>query len=225
MRLNVSNDNWYSVSVSTEMEYLGGFAELTETQIVDLPSIRAKHTEEINLLEGYAEAGYAQDEVLFGVFSSSISHDDLVSKYFPNSIRKSTFVTIWGEFLTILRSVCRIMKNVRNIQIDLKDLNGSELEQVANYLIKVVGIENFKELPLWQELTTINELRNLIVHRNGSLDKVSEKDKTRFVNFGEITIAASTDNLFLESGFTWRIIEKINEFLLRLERMTAQVPG
>lgn len=223
MKLLVTHENWYRTSVSTEMEYLAGFVELTEVQIRELPLLREKHTEEINPVPDLVEDGFVAEEVLFGIFSFSIDHTMLVKEYFPDTIRKSTFVTIWGNFVTILKGVCRLMRKMRSATLEVRDLNGSELEQIAKYLNKVIGVGAFVNSRVWSDLNRVCEIRNLIVHKNGFLDKVNTEERKRILGFGELREEPDTGEIRLDEGFNIKVITTMNSFLILLESLTAKI--
>lgn len=225
MNFQISNSNWYKMCLATEVEYLSGFIELTEVQILNLPVVRTEHSDEINVLEGYGDSGYASEEVLFGVSSSSISHEDLINRYFPDTIRRSTLVTIWSRFVDMLRMVCQIMKTHVGVSLGVKEIQGSELEQVSTYLIKVIGTKNFRSSELWRQLAIIHEIRNLIVHQNGRLPDLKEQTKKRFLGTGDIAVDGSSGAFVFGPRFNDGVIEKIRQFLHLLEQMTGIVEG
>lgn len=94
----------------------------------------------------------------------------------PAMSNASTFVSVFSYLEHEMFELCsRLQKNTKQ-SLGVKDLAGTGIDQAANYLEKVCGLEDVRTTQAWEETKRLQQLRNVLVHRRGILKEVDGKN-------------------------------------------------
>jgi hypothetical protein len=158
---------WYETDVSGTLELLGGFVRGVEQQAQESP-VRYKQYKETHV--HVDEDGSHLVELYQGLDDWSWDLQKTFERYFPSLQRRSAFLTVWGMFENELNKLCDRYKDERRLQRNVSDLRGTGIDRATEYLKKFVGLKlNNSTSPEWKQVTKVRNLRNVIVHRDGSL--------------------------------------------------------
>lgn len=83
------------------------------------------------------------------------------------AVSNALFIGMYGDAEAYLNKICNVHKELKNLNINLKEIAGQGIERAGTYLNKVVGIEGIKSSTEWSELKKWNIVRNILVHNNG----------------------------------------------------------
>lgn len=90
---------------------------------------------------------------------------------FPNIQRSSMLVMAFSFFENQLKSICKRLKPYASSNIWLNDLFGDDIDRVKIYLKEIIKINFPNNDKNWEEITNFRNIRNLVVHDGGKLEK------------------------------------------------------
>lgn len=207
MRFDLST--WYETDVSVTLALMESFVQVVEQQ--------AK--ESVPMYERYKQT-YVQedDEYSFevehyqGLDSLTVDLKNTFEVYFPSLQRRSAFLSVWAMFENELSKLCDRYKAERRLLLAVSDLQGKGIEQSLSYLEKVAGIKVDKTSSEWNRITKLRNLRNVIVHRDGSLGQASSGQVKQTLNYIEETALLS--NLNNEVGVNEGFLAEVSKTFL-----------
>lgn len=135
-----------------------------------------------------------------------------IEYYTLPTCRYALFQGIWSFFEDCLNTLCGQIAHHDSSRIKLKDLNGQGVERSQNYLIKIGKLDIDRSIGKWQQIKCLNDLRNIIVHRDGRIKmnfddeneefQISKADKpvVDFLNKNDIGDLSGT-SLYLNDKF------------------------
>lgn len=205
--------NWYRYHVIFSLELMRVFVDITERQI----------KESIQRYLDKAGTTFREKDFGSGIEVSTEIHDGLDDEtwdlnsifeiHFPNLQRRSALITLFSFLETELDELCRLYSEDLHCRITIKDMSGKGIERSTVYLEKVAGLRVGKSTPLWRELTSIQKIRNVIVHQNGKLRSMrGERDVEidRFIR--ETPTLGGDEEVVIMEGFLYLFIEKIDQY-------------
>lgn len=158
-----------------ELSILNAFAIGTEKHILDSKENFKGSIEEevieIDKEEGIMQVVYHKDgldDVTFHLESIFLSH-------FPNMHRQSVLITLYSFLENSLLVLCNRYKKELELKINLSDINGKGIGKYKKYLVKVVGLDLSEINAVWQHITNIQKIRNVIVHDRGYIKADNEE--------------------------------------------------
>jgi hypothetical protein len=86
--------------------------------------------------------------------------------WLPRLSAYSVIILLQSLVETQLHAYGRRLRRVQGIKLDIADLQGKGITPAQKYITKVAGIDIANDLG-WQELCSLQDLRNIIVHRRG----------------------------------------------------------
>jgi hypothetical protein len=127
-------------------------SEAAETEAADRLRQRAES-------EGW-EAGdyFAEDQYLRETFGH----------WLPRLSAYAVIILLQSLVEDQLRACAKRLRRDRALSLDVRDLHGRGVEPARNYLVKVANLDVANDLG-WHELSNLQALRNIIVHRRGRL--------------------------------------------------------
>ena len=146
------------------------------------------------------------------------SYEELLERLeiFPQVLRRSLVVTCWTAVEHQMNDLCGVAANASGARFRVEDLRGAGVVRAATYLKRVLPRDPMAHRA-WPYVRRIQELRNVLVHRNGSMEP-SEAPKLRdFIsaqgrlgldpagNGGEIVVVGS--------GFADELISTVRPFV------------
>lgn len=91
---------------------------------------------------------------------------------FPSILRNSFLVSCYSYLEERLYYFCEDLRDKHNLPLKVTDLKGNALERVKKYFTKLGKID----IPdNWEEILSINDIRNCIVHNEGRIDSGDQK--------------------------------------------------
>lgn len=90
---------------------------------------------------------------------------------------QSYLLTLYSVVEASIDRYCNICQENMNLKLELDDLQDKGITRGINYLEKVVEIETVKSNYIWGKMTVINDLRNDLIHRCGSVSKKKNINK------------------------------------------------
>lgn len=90
---------------------------------------------------------------------------------FPNIQRSSMLIMAFSFFENQLKFICKILKPYSNSNIWLNDLYGDDIDRTKIYLKEIIKINFPNNDKNWEEITNFCDIRNLVVHDGGKLEK------------------------------------------------------
>lgn len=89
---------------------------------------------------------------------------------FPALCNSSTLVAIYSFLEHHLAMIGVQVRQNRNIKLTVRDVAGKGIDQSRNYLTKVLGFDDPTDLTEWNEIRSLQRLRNHLVHAMGHRD-------------------------------------------------------
>ncbi len=131
--------------------------------------------------------------------------------------RYSAVLASYSYLETSLNKICSDLQQTNNILLSVTDLHGDGINRCKFYLERLAGIDFSSINEKWSGLTTLNKIRNCIMHADGDAERVRGRDK--FIRLVE----TSGDLSFIEKKlvmvtreFVEKSINDIEETLLYL---------
>lgn len=150
---------------------------------------------------------------------------DMKSKYelsYPEMLRRSTIISTAIILENSLDSYCNHFKKYNKTLLGYKELNGDLLSKFKVYAQKIIKLNFNFNSRMWQRIKSIYEMRNCLIHNNGSLINFGKSSVIKeFVkNHQQFKILGSKEEGYemLETTFDGCIfcIEVVDEFFLEL---------
>lgn len=137
---------------------------------------------------------------------------------FPAMCNATTFVSILSYLEHEMFSLCARLQTNKKRSLGVKDLSGGGIEQAANYLEKVCEVRDFRRNRVWEDVVTLQKLRNILVHRSGILREIQRKNdpdkeiRTYALEKGLLAGSSAVD-LVLTRSFCFEAIETVQRML------------
>jgi hypothetical protein len=142
--------------------------------------------------------------------------DQLFKEDLMPAMRYSFVVLMHTVFETRLRAFCKDMEKDRKIPIPLADLRGSAIEQARTYLTRLAGLST-GDFPEWQQLRTLQKIRDCIVHGYGFVSESRDPEELRRLATQNIGIEIDDNGrLALTKAFCDQSLSHLDTFFERL---------
>lgn len=199
-----------SEQISYEFNLQRDYLDIIESHIAQVHEDRQKQLESNDSNFETANEYYsAQEDIWF-----TDLHGD--------RLRKSFLVNLmsWLEWWTAVQ--CEYFREKRGLSMSYKDLKGKGLERTKDYLSKHVKIDFSASPPGWDSIKKSWKLRNCVVHNNGLLEGLSDKEKKVIVGFVNSKSALnikkaptpwlSEETIFISQGFCEWLLNESEQF-------------
>ena len=133
--------------------------------------------------------GYDNDTLENLKYHYEYIHGDILRK----SIIISTIILLESG----IDIYCKDFQRLQNLKIGYKDLKGDLLDRFKNYSLKILNSSFNFNSRLWQDISGLYEIRNCLVHNNGSLENFGKR-KVIEVFIKRNSAFKITDNNFIE---------------------------
>jgi hypothetical protein len=198
--------NWYRYDVSFSLELITSFVQGVEKQAAEsvVTFRNSKHSQDGH--QGLDE-GWALNEIF--------------EDYFPALQRSSAFLTVWAFFEHELEKLCSLYQSEREFGLTVSDLSGKGIDRSTSYLEKVAGLRGLKSSQQWDEIKTVQRIRNVIAHDNGRLRDhqgkpkggiVEDMKKIGFLRVEKLGFFSGDHEIILAEGFLSRVIDACNGY-------------
>lgn len=99
---------------------------------------------------------------------------------FPSIHRNSFLVSCCSYLEEQLYYFCEDLRDKHNLPLKVSDLKGNALERVKKYFTKLGKID----IPAnWEEILSISDIRNCIVHNEGRIDSGNQKKDRKIQDY------------------------------------------
>jgi hypothetical protein len=162
---------WYRDDFGFSAPIIDAFVRLVEEQADAAPQkYSAGRKIEFNE-EDLGEDGFYghRVEIFDGFDSDSYDVESLWKNTFPNLLRRSALITVYGYFEHELVRLCTRFKNEKKFRLALTDLKDDGIERAVNYLWKVANLNVHKGTEIWRSMNRVRLIRNAVVHRDGGI--------------------------------------------------------
>lgn len=106
--------------------------------------------------------------------------DDVLREQFEHWLPKisaySVIILLHSLVETQLDAYARRLRRERDLVLELRDIHGRGFEQAKTYITKVARLEIAADLG-WHELSNLQKIRNIIVHRRGLEGDLADQQK------------------------------------------------
>ncbi|MDP2125736.1 MAG: hypothetical protein Q8K97_00020 [Pseudohongiella sp.] len=121
-----------------------------------------------NYIDGYLknESKYFEEEAHVDLEREFLP---LFSETFPPILHSSLVITSVIFLETQIRGISQALKEKLNLKLSLRDLSGNLLDQFKKYLIAVADVDSAHEHIPWDDVSSLFEFRNCLVHADGIL--------------------------------------------------------
>lgn len=89
-------------------------------------------------------------------------------------LRYGTLMSLYSFLEISLAKLSNFVREANDIRLMPYDLRGSGIHKYKAYLEKVVGLELSHLNSIWEDLCSLNKIRNQIAHNNGLINKTSD---------------------------------------------------
>jgi hypothetical protein len=96
----------------------------------------------------------------------------------PRCLWSSTFVTLMSFVEQQTFALCDFLQKGQTVKLRHQDLKGDGLRRARTYIEKVCNLPFRPKETTWQELMTMGQIRNVIVHRDGDMVPKAEAENT-----------------------------------------------
>jgi hypothetical protein len=162
-------------------------------------------------------AGKSEEEreALFDWYGGEVvSHTDA----YPKILRNSLFVHSYSLLGRALLEVASHYRRTRHLELSPSDLRDSGIERARTYLKKVALVQ-FPETESWQNITSLQHIRNLIVHNEGELRKDHGKERQKIEGLAKKwkgDVAIKGGKIELSQKFIFHVLHTFNTFFNEL---------
>jgi hypothetical protein len=137
---------------------------------------------------------------------------------YPKILRNSLFVHSYSLLERILLEIASHYRQTRHLELSPSDLRDSGIERARTYLKKVVLVQ-FPETESWQDITTLQHIRNLIIHNEGELRKDNGKERQKIEGLAKKwkgNVAIKGGKIELSQKFIFHVLDTFNAFFNEL---------
>ena len=135
-----------------------------------------------------------------------------LNNIFPSIQRNYMLVGAFSIFEDILIRSCRTFKNDTKCDMKLSDIAGRPLDKIKIYVEKIIGINFPADGVLWDSIKTYQQIRNIIVHKNGTPNPSEDKEVLIYIQKCS-DISIDNKKLVLYVNFLIRVLDDFRQFL------------
>ena len=148
-------------------------------------------------------------------------------------VRYGALIVLYSVFEVELYNLCQSLSSFSLFCIKQKDIQSKKgyLGISKKYLQKVVALEIINGHEIWAEITKIQLIRNLVVHKNGILDDNRNDDNYKNI----VAYAKSNDEFFvidkissshlqirITNDFLYNALTQFNKYFGRIQEALIQ---
>jgi hypothetical protein len=191
--------NWYRYDVSFSIELISSFVQGVERQAAEsiLNYRKTKRSEDAHR----------------GLDKSSWDLEEIFEEYFPSLQRRSALLTVWGFLEHELDKLCLLYQSEKGFRLAFSDLSGKGIDRSTGYLEKVAGLEGLKASRQWDDIKTVQSIRNVIAHDDGKLRDRQGKPKNKIIgDMKRVGFLSGDDEIILAEGFLSKVIDTCSSY-------------
>jgi hypothetical protein len=184
--------NWYRYDVSFSIELMSSFVKGVEKHAAD--SVFDYRTRK-------------KSDEHHGLDRSGWDLETIFEQYFPSLQRRSALLTLWGFVEHELDQLCSLYQSEKSFILTFSDLSGKGIDRSTAYLEKVAGLNGLNASQVWDDLKTIQRIRNVIAHDDGRLRDHQGKPKDGILSdMKKIGFLSGEDEIVVAEGFLSKVV-------------------
>ena len=144
-----------------------------------------------------------------------IAHDksDLLAEPFPRLLHAGVIISI-GIFLEQqIRFLADSMRETEQLGLSIKDLQGSLIEKFKKYCLHVARLPFVVSDQNWADLRGVWEIRNCLVHNDGSLEGFGKAPTVKTFIARHGTPQIEDDRLTVDADTSLTVLEVVKTFV------------
>ncbi|MFI5089860.1 MAG: hypothetical protein ACHP7P_07360 [Terriglobales bacterium] len=139
--------------------------------------------------------------------------EEIFEEYFPSLQRRSALLTVWGFLEHELDKLCLLYQSEKGFRLAFSDLSGKGIDRSTGYLEKVAGLGGLKASREWDDIKTVQRIRNVIAHDDGKLRDRQGKPKDGIIrDMKRVGFLSGDDEIVLAEGFLSKVIDASNSY-------------
>jgi hypothetical protein len=196
--------------LAMEIGQLGSYANAVEQMLIE-------QMQKINgeFQEHTAGKSKEEREAVLDWYGGEVA--SLTDEY-PKILRYSLFVHSYRLLERVLLEIANHYRQTGHLELSPSDLRDKGIEQARTYLKKVALVQ-FPDTESWQDVTTLQLIRNLIVHNEGELRKDHGKERQKIEDLAKKwkdDIAIEGGNIELSQKIIFHVFDTFNTFFNEL---------
>ena len=215
--------NWYKYDVRFDIELLHEYIRGVEQQIATtIEGFRRE--KETHLSEEVAEEGCPSlVEVHRGLDSEGWNLNGIFEYFFPNLQRRGALITLYSFLEHELDELCQLFIRVENITVSLNDIRGTGIDRSILFLTKIIRLPIDKSTINWQEIKSIRNVRNLIVHNEAKLKHRSGNSVGDIIKYVTGSpFLSGEDEISILDGYLSHVIEAFDRQFQQVDKLIAE---
>ena len=121
--------------------------------------------------------------------------EEIFEYYFPNLLRRGTLITLFSFFEHELNQLCELFATTQKMNVVQTDSKDRGIDRSRHYLKKVMPLPIANNSVIWQEIKSIQKVRNVVVHNDAKLDpKADDKGVIEIVKRAKYLSLASEND-------------------------------
>lgn len=186
--------------------------EFVRNHFKKIESIFEKERKELiksDLSEQERTKHHEDDSKYYYGYSESLQE---IERVYQRMHRYSAVLTIYAYLEDVLNQICATKE--KQCVISLSDLKGEGIVRAQTYLKKIVGVDFDNINSQWSDLSTLNQLRNCIMHGNGDPDLLKSKKLNKIINAeGSKFSKIEGKFIYFDSSYVYEILNTTESFL------------
>ena len=139
---------------------------------------------------------------------------EMFSESFTSTLYNSVLISAWVFMEAEFKGYCNAMQKAKGIVLTYSDLKGPAILRFRNYTLKVLKLDLRLKDENWEDLKAINEIRNSLVHTDGSVG--NKKLVNNFIKRHKVTGLLREENIVLSKNILMLIIMLFRLFIQRI---------
>jgi hypothetical protein len=217
--LGLEPQTWYAL-VQSQIDLLRNHVEQLETQIG--VAVNAYEREKVATDVEHDDERYPIIilEEHRGIEAPPYHLGEIFMYYFPNLQRRSTLIVLFSFLESQLDQLCKLFADTRRLNIIHTDLKGKGIDRSRRYLKKVIGLPLEDNSTVWQEITWIQKIRNVVVHNDAKLDDeniAQYVDRAQYLSLSsESYYSHDVDEINILEGYLTYILDTFDSYCREL---------
>jgi hypothetical protein len=109
--------------------------------------------------------------------------------------------------------LCSLYQSEKCFSLKFSELSGKGIDRSTAYLEKVAGLGALRDSPEWDELKTIQRIRNVIAHDDGKLQDHQGNPKNGILSdMKKVGFVSGEEEILLAEGFLSKVVNACDSY-------------
>ena len=212
----------YGSSLNIFLDMMESFVKKTEAQILDWITTYEKEIFNQDLYWEEMKSSPSQENISSIRYHSNLDDGTydlrfIFTEYFPSFQRRSALISLLSFLEFELKELCESYKETIPTYENFKPKN-YWIDKSVNYLIDCVKLNISKTNNIWNQLKTIQKIRNAVVHQNGQITpeyKYYKEINAFFLKYPQFW--STQDEIILKDGFLQYVLKIFDDFFEQID--------